>query len=115
MITPPEDPGPITYGCLHCPRAAASVRARSLGFWNEARPQRPTISSERMVAGISGATPGSASGAELDDSDGRLMLLHAASEIVSADAIARLAIVRALRELIIVFPRAIPWPLPSSS
>ncbi|WP_244608509.1 hypothetical protein [Bradyrhizobium algeriense] len=60
-----------------------------------------------MVAGISGASPGSAWGAELDDSDGRLMLLHAASKIVSADAIARLAIVRALRELIIVFPRAI--------
>ena len=63
-----------------------------------------------MVAGISGATPGSASGAELDDSDGRLMLLHAASKIVSADAIARLATVRALRELIIAFPRAI-WHL----
>jgi len=59
-----------------------------------------------MVAGISGATPGSASGAELDDSDGRLMLLHAASKTVSADAIARLATVRALRELIIEFPRA---------
>jgi hypothetical protein len=43
------------------------------------------------------------------------MLLHAASKIVSADAIARLATVRALRELIIVFPRAILWPLPSSS
>ena len=64
-----------------------------------------------MVAGISGATPGSASGAELDDSDGRLMLLHAASKIVSADAIARLATVRALRELIIAFPRAIPWQI----
>ena len=37
------------------------------------------------------------------------MLLHAASKIVSADAIARLATVRALRELIIAFPRAIPW------
>jgi hypothetical protein len=43
------------------------------------------------------------------------MLLHAASKIVSADAAARLATVRALRELIIVFPRAIPWPPPSSS
>ena len=38
-----------------------------------------------------------------------------ASKIVSADAIARLATVRALRDLIIAFPRAIPWPLPSSS
>src|SRR3954451_9599415 len=113
MITPPDWPAPITYGCLHWPCAAFSVRARSLGFWNEARPQLPTISSERMVAGISGATPGSGSGAELDDSDGRLMLLHAASEIVSADAIVRLEIVRALRELIIVFPRVNPWPLPS--
>jgi hypothetical protein len=58
-----------------------------------------------MVAGISGATPGSASGAGLDDIDGRLMLLHPASKAVSADAIARLATVRALRELIIAFPR----------
>ncbi|XSC48629.1 hypothetical protein ACF1BQ_001700 [Bradyrhizobium sp. RDT10] len=39
------------------------------------------------------------------------MLLHAASKIVSADAIARLATVRALRELIIAFPRAIPWQI----
>jgi hypothetical protein len=36
------------------------------------------------------------------------MPLHPASKIVSADPIARLATVRALRELIIVFPRAIP-------
>jgi hypothetical protein len=35
------------------------------------------------------------------------MLLQAASKVVSADAIARLATVRALRELIIAFPRAI--------
>jgi hypothetical protein len=62
-----------------------------------------------MVAGISGATPGSASGDGLDDIDGRLMLLHAASKIVSADAIAKLATVRALRELIIAFPRANLW------
>ena len=75
-----------------------------MGFWNEARPQRPTISSARMVAGISGATPGSASGAETDDNDGRLMLLHAPRNIVSAEAIARLATVRALRDLIIGIP-----------
>jgi hypothetical protein len=43
------------------------------------------------------------------------MPLHAASKIVSDDAIARLATVRALRELIIAFPRAIPWPLPSAA
>jgi len=96
---------------LHWPRAAASVRARSLGFWNEARPQRPTISSARMLAGISGATPGSASGAGLDDNDGSV-LLHAPRKIVSAAAIARPATGRALRELIIVFPRAIPLAAP---
>jgi len=39
------------------------------------------------------------------------MLLHAASKIVSADAIARLATVRALHELIIAFPRAILWQI----
>ena len=64
-----------------------------------------------MLAGISGATPGSASGAGLDDNDGSV-LLHAPRKIVSADAIARLATVRALRELIIVFPRAIPLAAP---
>ncbi|XIA68068.1 hypothetical protein ACFIOY_11955 [Bradyrhizobium sp. TZ2] len=36
------------------------------------------------------------------------MLLQAPRNIVSAEAIARLATVRALRDLIIVFPRAIP-------
>jgi hypothetical protein len=66
-----------------------------------------------MLAGISGATPGSASGAVLDDNDGSV-LLQAPRKIVSADAVAKLASVRALRELIIVFPRAIE-PLPSSS
>ncbi|WFU20793.1 hypothetical protein [Bradyrhizobium sp. CB3481] len=41
----------------------------------------------------------------MDDSEGKLMLPHAASKTVSADAAARLATVRALRELIIAFPR----------
>ena len=69
-----------------------------------------------MVAGISGATPGSAgSGAVFDDSDGRLMLPHAPRNIVSAEAIARLATVRALPDLIIAFPRAISRPHPSYS
>jgi hypothetical protein len=65
-----------------------------------------------MLAGISGATPGSASGAGLDDNDGSV-LLHAPKKIVSAAAIARPATVRALRELIIVFPRAIPLAAPA--
>jgi hypothetical protein len=64
-----------------------------------------------MVAGISGASPGSVAGAELDDNDGSV-LLHPPRKIVSADAVARLASVRALRELIIVFPRAIPSAAP---
>src|ERR1700738_5421419 len=99
MIPPPEEPAPITYGCLHCARAAASVRARSAGFWNDARPQRPTISSGRIVAGISGATPGSGAGEGLDENDGRLMLPHAPRNIVSAEAIPRLATPRTLRDL----------------
>src|SRR3979409_2224611 len=102
MITPPEEPAEIAQGRLPCPRAAASVRARSLGFWYEARPQRPTISSERMEAGISGATAGSGGTSELvDDSDGRLMLLHAPRNIVSAETIARLATTRAFPDPII--------------
>jgi ABC-type Fe2+-enterobactin transport system substrate-binding protein len=69
-----------------------------------------------MVAGISGATADSAgTGAELDDSDGKLMLLHAPRNIVSAEATARLATLRALPDPIIAFPRAISWPLPSRS
>src|SRR5437899_4117253 len=115
MITPPEDPGPITYGCLHCVRAAASVRARSLGFWNDARPQRPTISSGRMVAGTSGATPGSGAVEGDDENDGRLMLPHAPRNIVSAEAIPRLPTARALRDQTMVFPRAYSWPHPPRS
>jgi hypothetical protein len=58
-----------------------------------------------MVAGISGATPGSTgSGEELDDSDGRLMLLHAPKNTVSAEATARLATLRALPDPIIGIP-----------
>ena len=40
-----------------------------LGSWNEARPQRPTISSARIEAGISGATPGSGAGDVFDDTE----------------------------------------------
>jgi hypothetical protein len=61
-----------------------------------------------MEAGISGATPGSGGTSELDGpNDGRLMLLHAPSNIDSAEAIARLATTRALPDPIIAFPRAI--------
>jgi hypothetical protein len=60
-----------------------------------------------MLAGISGATPGSGGTSGLDVSDGRLKLLHAPRNIVSADAIARLATTRALPDPIIAFPRAI--------
>jgi hypothetical protein len=79
-----------------------------LGFWNDARPHRPTISSERIVAGISGAGA-AGSGAEGDDEkDGRLMLEQAPRNIVSAEAIPRLAIVRALHEPSMVSPKANP-------
>ena len=56
-----------------------------------------------MVAGLYGPAPGSASGAGLDDNDGSV-LLHAPRKIVSADAIARLATVRALHDQIIATP-----------
>jgi hypothetical protein len=49
-----------------------------------------------MLAGISGATPGSGAGSGLDDSDGRLKLLHAPSNNVSAEAVASLTNVCAL-------------------
>src|SRR5215203_6798051 len=106
MTTPPDEPALITYGCLHCERAIASVRARSFGFWYEARPQRPTISSERIVAGISGATPGSVATPGLDD-DPKLkpVVSQPPKKTVSAATIARLATGRALRDLIMASPR----------
>jgi hypothetical protein len=49
-----------------------------------------------MVAGISGATPGSgAGGGDDDENDGKLMLPHPPRNIVSAEAIARLLTARA--------------------
>src|SRR5438067_11778911 len=97
MTTPPEVPAPITYGFLHWARAAASVRARSAGFWNEASPQRPTISSARMLAGISGPVPGSATGGgEDEEKDGRLMPPpQAPSSNARQEAAASLTAVRA--------------------
>src|SRR6516164_6448239 len=105
MTTLPFVPAPITYGCLHCALAAASVRARSLGFWNEARPHLPTISSARIVAGISGTGAGSGDGD--DEKEGRLMLLHAPRKTAKAEAIPRLAAVRALGEPTIFSPKQI--------
>jgi hypothetical protein len=60
-----------------------------------------------MVAGISGATPGSAAGGGVDDeeNDGRLKLLHAPRNSVNAEAIPRLATVRTQPDLTMAFPR----------
>jgi hypothetical protein len=102
---------------LHCAFAAASVRARSGGFWYEARPQRPTISSGRMLAGISGTARGSGAAVGDDESDGRLKLPHAPRNNVSAEAIPRLAAVRTLSNLIMAIPQrkfvALPVPQPN--
>jgi hypothetical protein len=71
-----------------------------------------------MVAGISGATPGSGVAVgEEDENDGRLMLLHAPRNIVNAEAIPRLATPRALRDLTMAFPRAnfVAAPVPQPS
>jgi hypothetical protein len=69
-----------------------------------------------MLAGISGATPGSGWTSELGDvSDGKLMLLHPPRNIVSAEAIARLATTRTLPDPIIAFPPSNIWPHPSRS
>ena len=95
--------------------AAASVLARSAGFWNEARPQRPTISSARIEAGISGPAPGSGGGAEPEENDGRLILLQPAKNIASAAAAERFAAMRALRVPFIQFPPKVPWLHPSRS
>jgi hypothetical protein len=57
-----------------------------------------------MLAGISGATPGSDAGSVFDDSDGRLKLLHAPKNSVSAEAVASLTAVCAL--LIPIIPHS---------
>jgi hypothetical protein len=61
-----------------------------------------------MVAGISGATPGSGAAVGVDDNDGRLKLLQAPNKSVNAEAAARLATFRALHVPIIAFPRTFP-------
>jgi hypothetical protein len=58
-----------------------------------------------MVAGISGATLGSGAAEGDDEKDGRLMLPHAARNIVSAEAIPRLATPRKLRNLNMISPK----------
>jgi hypothetical protein len=58
-----------------------------------------------MVAGMSGATAGSGGGVDDPDNEGRLMLPHAPRNTVNAEAIPRLPIVRALRDLIMASPR----------
>jgi hypothetical protein len=69
-----------------------------------------------MLAGISGATPGSGGGAEEDEeNEGMLMLPHAPRNTVSAQAIPRLATARALSDLTMASPAFNSWPLPTRS
>jgi hypothetical protein len=71
-----------------------------------------------MLAGISGATAGSGGVEGADEKDGRLMPPpHAPSNIVSAEAIPRLATARALSNLTMAFPRAkfVAAPVPQPS
>src|SRR5262249_43444816 len=70
----------------------------------EARPHFPTSSSARMVAGTSGATPGSAAGVD-ELRLGRLMLPHPPRATVSDAITEKLAIVRAYPKLAMAFPR----------
>jgi len=65
----------------------------------------PTISSARIVAGISGTGAGSGDGD--DEKEGRLMLLHAPRKIAKVEAIPRVAAVRALAEPSIFSPKQI--------
>jgi hypothetical protein len=54
---------------------------------------------------MSGATAGSAGAEGPDENEGRLMLPHAPRNTVKAEAIPRLTIVRALRDLIMASPK----------
>jgi hypothetical protein len=67
------------------------------------------------VAGIAGATPGSGGGAEDEENEGMLTLPHAPRNIVSAQAIPRLATARAPSDLTMVSPAFNSWPLPTCS
>jgi len=69
-----------------------------------------------MVAGISGATPGS--GATVDDEEPNMLkfvVSQPASKTASVEMMARLATGRALPDLIMGIPRLISRPLPSHS
>jgi hypothetical protein len=79
-----------------------------LGFWNEARPHFPTISSARTVAGISGAGAASGGAEGDDEKDGKLMLEQAPRNIASAEATPRLASARASDEPTIFSPKQNP-------
>jgi hypothetical protein len=69
-----------------------------------------------MDEGISGSTPGSvAAGGDDEDNEGRLKLLQAPRNTVSAATTERLLAVRDQRKLIMVFPRTRSWPLPSAA
>jgi hypothetical protein len=59
------------------------------------------------VAGISGAALGSGGAEGDDEKDGKLMLPHPPRNIVSAEAIPRLATVRALRDPTMFSPKQI--------
>jgi hypothetical protein len=61
-----------------------------------------------MLAGISGPGPGSGATEGEDEKDGRLMLLQAPRNIVSAEAIPRLATARALRDVTMASPKQFP-------
>jgi hypothetical protein len=68
-----------------------------------------------MVAGTSGATPGSGGADDEDDKDGRLMPPQPARHIVSAEAIARLEIARTLHKVNMASPEQNSRPHPSRS
>src|ERR1700722_6129180 len=107
MMTPPLVPAPITYGCLHWAFAATSVRARSLGFWKDASPHLPTISSGRIVAGISGNGAASGAGAGEDAKEGGLMQLSPPEKNPSNKSIPSLVAGRAPHEPTIFSPKQI--------
>jgi hypothetical protein len=69
-----------------------------------------------MLAGIAGAGAGSGAGGGDDDEKlGRLMLAQAPKNIVSAEAIPRLATERTLHNLTMAFPEQNSRPHPSRS
>ena len=103
---PPEEPAAVDHIGLVALPLGRGFGAGAVG-WIPVTRQAPAADDlvGRMVAGISAPRrPGSPSGVDEGDNDGRPALPHAPSDNASAEAIPTLATVRARTDLNMAFP-----------